>query len=56
MTDPDHQRSPGSDGVPPPVLDTTRARGANTLGAMRYVVAAGIALVVIGFLIAYFVA
>jgi hypothetical protein len=41
--------------VPPPVLNTTRARGANTLGVMRYVLAAGLALVIVAFLIAYFV-
>jgi hypothetical protein len=56
MTDADHQRSPGTDGVPPPVLDTTRARAGNTLGVMRYVLAAGLALVIVAFIIVYFVA
>ena len=53
MTDPDHQTSPGSDGVPPPVLGTTAARSGVTLHRMRYVLGASLVLVIVLFLVAW---
>ena len=55
MTDPDHQISPGSDGVPPPVLGKTAARQGVALHRMRYVLGISLALVIVLFVIAYLV-
>ena len=55
MTDPDHQVSPGSDGVPPPVLTVREARSGVTLHRMRYVLGISLALVVILFVVIYLV-
>ena len=53
MTDPDHQVSPGSGGVPPPVLSERDARAGVTLHRMRYVLAISLALVIILFIVIY---
>lgn len=55
MPDPDHQVSPGTDGVPPPVVNTTRARAGVTLGVMRYVLHISLVLVIVALVVAYFV-
>jgi hypothetical protein len=54
MTDPDHQVSPGSEGVPPPVLTEREARSGVTLHRMRYVLGISLALVVILFVVIYY--
>ena len=51
--EPPHTGNPKKDrepGIPP-----TQARQGKTLGVQRYVLATGIALVILGFIIAYFV-
>jgi hypothetical protein len=53
MTDPDQQVSPGSDGVPPPVLTEREARAGVTLHRMRYVLGISLALVIILFVVIY---
>jgi hypothetical protein len=56
MTDPDHQVSPGSGGVPPPLLTEREARAGVTLNRMRYVLGISLALVVILLIVIYLVA
>ena len=55
MVDPDHQVSPGSDGVPPPVLSKREARAGVTLHRMRYVLAVSLTLVIVLFVVIYLV-